>query len=168
MPRKKKETLVHLDLETLSKETGTKKTKSEGNVDTSLGGTLRRAREKKKLSVAQIAKKLCIKEMYLDALEQGHYYVFPGLAYGVCFLRTYAKFLELDADEMVEKYGKEKEAVYRERCLLDKENFKLAPGAVEFLDFLKEKNIPRTIATMSEWDNVEFYIKEFYLIDLSF
>ena len=28
---------------------------------------------------------------------------------------------------------------------------------------LKENNIPRTIATMSEWDNVEFYIKEFNL-----
>ena len=111
MPRKKKETLVHLDLETLSKETGTKKTKTEENVDTSLGGTLRRAREKKKLSVAQIAKKLCIKEMYLDALEQGHYYVFPGLAYGVGFLRTYAKFLELDANEMVEKFQSETSAI---------------------------------------------------------
>lgn len=65
--------------------------------------------------------------------------------------------------EMVEKYGKEKEALYRKRCLLDPENFKLAPGAVEFLDYLKENNIPRTIATMSEWDNVEFYIKEFHL-----
>ena len=65
--------------------------------------------------------------------------------------------------EMVEKYGKEKEALYRKRCLLDKENFKLAPGAVEFLDFLKKHNIPRTIATMSEWANVEFYIKEFNL-----
>ena len=65
--------------------------------------------------------------------------------------------------EMVEKYGKEKEALYRKRCLLDPENFKLAPGAIEFLDYLKEKNIPRTIATMSEWDNVEFYIKEFHL-----
>ncbi len=65
--------------------------------------------------------------------------------------------------EMVEKYAKEKESLYRKRCLLDKENFKLAPGAVEFLDFLKENNIPRTIATMSEWDNVEFYIKEFNL-----
>lgn len=65
--------------------------------------------------------------------------------------------------EMVEKYGKEKEALYRKRCLLDRESFKLAPGAVEFLDFLKENNIPRTIATMSEWDNVEFYIKEFEL-----
>ncbi len=65
--------------------------------------------------------------------------------------------------EMVEKYGKEKEALYRKRCLLDPENFKLAPGAIEFLNFLKENNIPRTIATMSEWDNVEFYIKEFHL-----
>jgi hypothetical protein len=64
---------------------------------------------------------------------------------------------------MVEKYGKEKESVYRKRCLLDKENFKLAPGAIEFLNYLKSENIPMTIATMSEWDNVEFYIKEFNL-----
>lgn len=65
--------------------------------------------------------------------------------------------------EMVEKYGKEKEALYRKRCLLKPEEFHLAEGATELLDYLKEKNIPRTIATMSEWDNVEFYIKEFHL-----
>ncbi len=70
---------------------------------------------------------------------------------------------EKPSKEMVEKYGKEKEALYRKRCLLKPEEFKLAPGAVELLDFLKEKNIPRTIATMSEWDNVDFYIKEFHL-----
>ena len=63
----------------------------------------------------------------------------------------------------VKKYGKEKEAVYRKRCLLKPEDFKLAPGAIKLLDELKEQNIPRTIATMSEWDNVEFYIKEFQL-----
>lgn len=67
--------------------------------------------------------------------------------------------------EMVEEYAKEKEALYRKRCLEDKASFKLAPGAVEFLNFLKEKNIPRTIATMSEWDNVDFYIKEFNLAE---
>lgn len=65
--------------------------------------------------------------------------------------------------EMVEKYGKEKEALYRKRCLLDPENFRLAPGAIELLDYLKKNNVPRAIATMSEWDNVEFYIKEFHL-----
>ena len=65
--------------------------------------------------------------------------------------------------EMVEKYAKEKEELYRKRCLKDRINFKLAPGAEEFLDYLKSNNIPMTIATMSEWDNVEFYIKEFKL-----
>ena len=65
--------------------------------------------------------------------------------------------------EMVEKYASEKEALYRKRCLLNPDEFKLAPGAIELLDYLKEKNIPRTIATMSEWCNVEFYIKEFRL-----
>ncbi len=65
--------------------------------------------------------------------------------------------------EMVEKYAKEKESLYRKECLKDRANFKLAPGAIEFLNFLKENNIPRTIATMSEWDNVEFYIREFQL-----
>ena len=65
--------------------------------------------------------------------------------------------------QMVEKYAKEKESLYRKRCLIDKEAFKLAPGAIELLDYLKENNIPRAIATMSEWDNVEFYIKEFHL-----
>ena len=65
--------------------------------------------------------------------------------------------------DMVEKYGQEKEAVYRKRCLANPDTFKLAPGAAGLLDFLKEKNIPRTIATMSDWSNVEFYIKEFHL-----
>ena len=67
------------------------------------------------------------------------------------------------SEKMVNKYAKEKEALYRQSCLKDLDNFKLAPGAISFLDFLKDNNIPRTIATMSEWDNVEFYIKEFQL-----
>lgn len=65
--------------------------------------------------------------------------------------------------EMVEKLAKEKESMYRQMCLNDKKNFVLSPGAEDFLNFLKDNNIPRTIATMSEWDNVEFYIKEFNL-----
>lgn len=64
---------------------------------------------------------------------------------------------------LVDKYAQEKEALYRKRCVQDKENFHLAKGAVELLDYITEKNIPRAIATMSEWCNVEFYIKEFGL-----
>ncbi len=65
--------------------------------------------------------------------------------------------------EMVEKLAKEKEAVYREMCRKDYKNTKLAPGAIEFLNFLKDNNVPMTIATMSEKDNVDFYIEEFNL-----
>lgn len=65
--------------------------------------------------------------------------------------------------KMVEKLAKEKEGLYRDECRKNPDCLKLAPGAEEFLDYLKENNIPRTIATMSEWDNVEFYIEVFKL-----
>lgn len=65
--------------------------------------------------------------------------------------------------ELLDTLAKEKEAVYREMCRQDKENTVLAPGAIEFLDYLKENNIPRTIATMSEKDNVDFFIEKFEL-----
>lgn len=65
--------------------------------------------------------------------------------------------------QMVEELGQEKEALYRQMCLEDKENFKLADGVPEFLDFLKENDIPRTIATMSDKTNVDFYIEHFNL-----
>ena len=65
--------------------------------------------------------------------------------------------------ELVEKCQNEKEAVYREMCRNDKENFVLAKGVEKFLDYLKENNIPRTIATMSEGNNVKFFIEGFKL-----
>ena len=65
--------------------------------------------------------------------------------------------------ELVEKCQNEKEAVYREMCRKDKENFVLAKGVEKFLDYLKENNIPRTIATMSEGNNVKFFIEGFNL-----
>lgn len=84
------------------------------------------------------------------------------------FGRTNADIIEYaigrkPTPDMVNKLAKEKEEMYRKMCLKDKSNMILSPGAELFLDFLKKNNIPRTIATMSEWDNVEFYIKEFQL-----
>ncbi len=65
--------------------------------------------------------------------------------------------------DMVEKYGQEKEALYRQMAKSDTQNFHLAKGAVEFLNFLKENNIPRTIATMSDKINVDFFFESFNL-----
>ncbi len=76
---------------------------------------------------------------------------------------TYALGKEPD-DAFVEKIAQEKEAHYRNMCLTKPEEFKLAPFAEEFLNYLKANNVPIAIATMSEWCNVEFYIKEFDLL----
>ena len=65
--------------------------------------------------------------------------------------------------EMVEEIGQEKEAYYRQMCLDNPETLHLTKGAVEFLDYLKEHNIPRTIATMSDKTNVDFYFETFKL-----
>ncbi len=65
--------------------------------------------------------------------------------------------------ELVEKLAYEKESLYRDMCKALGSKCRLAPFAAEFLDYLKENNIPRTIATMSEKDNVDFYIEHFNL-----
>ncbi|MPQ44602.1 HAD family hydrolase [Clostridium tarantellae] len=69
---------------------------------------------------------------------------------------------ELDI-ERANYLASEKERVYRELCIKDKENFKLAPGAVELLDYLKEKDIAINIATASDNNNVGFFIESFNL-----
>lgn len=84
------------------------------------------------------------------------------------FGRTNADIIEYaigrkPSSDMVTRLAKEKESLYRRECINHPEILKLAPGAEDFLDWLSENNIPRTIATMSEWDNVEFYIDKFRL-----
>ncbi len=65
--------------------------------------------------------------------------------------------------ELLDTLAKEKEAVYRDQCRKDSKNTLLAPGAVEFLDYLKENKIPMTIATMSDKDNLDFFVETFNL-----
>ena len=77
------------------------------------GDALRSKRQEMKLSVDQIAKKLCIRAKYLTALEEKNYKVFPAMTYTYGFLRTYAEFLGLDADELVQKVKQETSGLSR-------------------------------------------------------
>jgi len=61
------------------------------------------------------------------------------------------------SDNQIQQYITEKEGLYQELCL--KSDMQLAPGAPEFLDFLKERKIPFTIATASGQENVDFYFE---------
>jgi len=56
------------------------------------------------------------------------------------------------------KLALEKEGIYQQLCLQG--DMKLAPGAEDFFDFLKEKEIPFTIATASGKENVDFYFEK--------
>ena len=51
----------------------------------------------------------------------------------------------------------EKESIYQEMCLSQK--LKLAPGVVPFLNYLRKRKIPFTIATASGKRNVDFYFE---------
>ena len=62
--------------------------------------------------------------------------------------------MELSEEDIV-KFSTEKERIYQAICL--RQDMQLAPGAKEFLNFLLTNNIPSTIATASEVDNVNFY-----------
>lgn len=75
------------------------------------------------------------------------------------------KFLFKDdiTDEKSDALSAEKEEIYRSICRKKPERCVLTPGANQFLEMLKEKNIPRAIATASIYDNVKFYLSTFQL-----
>lgn len=60
-------------------------------------------------------------------------------------------------DEEVNRFILEKEGLYQELCL--QTDMQLAPGAPDFLDFLKSNNIPFTITTASGKENLDFYFE---------
>jgi len=60
------------------------------------------------------------------------------------------------SEKEITDYTQDKESIYRQLCIND---LKLAPGAEDFFDFLKEKEIPFTIATSAGIENVSFYFE---------
>lgn len=69
---------------------------------------------------------------------------------------------EISGEELF-SLGEEKEKKYRSICMQHPTKCVFTPGAVEFLNHLHQYKIPRTIATASTWENVEFFISLFSL-----
>ncbi|AET69343.1 hypothetical protein Desor_3896 [Desulfosporosinus orientis DSM 765] len=65
---------------------------------------LRMARETKGLELKEIEEITKIPSKYLQALEEGDFCVLPGGVYTVGFLRSYARFLDLDAESIVNAF----------------------------------------------------------------
>lgn len=78
-------------------------------VELTAGQMLHNARTtgRRKREIPTIAKQLCIREEFLEALEKGDYAVIPEPVYILGFARNYAMELGLDPDEIVAKIKKE-------------------------------------------------------------
>lgn len=53
----------------------------------------------------------------------------------------------------------QKESSYQSMCLQNSTEFKLSPGAIELLEFVMKNNVPYTIATASDGNNLDFFFK---------
>jgi hypothetical protein len=69
-----------------------------------LGADLRQARLDREIALLDAEKATRIRAYYLEALENGHFEVLPSPVQARGFLRNYARFLGLDADEMAERF----------------------------------------------------------------
>ena len=81
----------------------------EAPVELTAGEMLRAARTtgRRKREISTIAKQLCIREEFLQALEDGNYTFIPETVYILGFARNYAMELGLNPDEIVTKIKQE-------------------------------------------------------------
>ncbi len=82
---------------------------AEGTADLaeSVGTALRKARERRGLTLPQVSRDLCLKEDVLRALESRQYGALPKVPYCFGFVRTYARHLGLEPQEMVRRFKAE-------------------------------------------------------------
>ena len=99
-------------------------------------------------------------------LTMGNGYFQTGLTDRICYFDVFYRSVP-DQGGFAIAAGLAQVVEYIENLHFDEEDIAYLRSkdcfAEEFLDYLKENNIPRTIATMSEKDNVDFYITEFNL-----
>ncbi len=69
-----------------------------------IGETLREARMRQRLDIADVERDTKIRAKYLRALENEEFSMLPGPTFVKTFLRTYAELLGLDPHALVEQY----------------------------------------------------------------
>ena len=120
----------------------------------SVGYYLKRTREVREIELEDIAKKTKISVRFLKAIEEEKWNLLPGEVFIKGFIRTYAQFLGLNPDEVVEKYLQERAKDQRQIVEVEKKekskiNFLWIPLGIVFLMilssviFLSFKNIKK-------------------------
>jgi len=96
----------------------------------SIGDDLRVAREARGEDLQDIAAQLRIRYVYLEAIERGAFDSLPGPTYAIGFVRAYARYLRLDAEEMIARFKIEAAGID-------------APSDLTFPEPVSESRVPR-------------------------
>ncbi len=72
-----------------------------------IGDTLRGARQAAGLSLKDIADRIRIRPVFLEAIEAGQFERLPALPQTIGFTRAYAKFLDVDVEQPLSRLGEE-------------------------------------------------------------
>ncbi len=83
---------------------------ASGSDGLAIGEVLKRTRTRRKLDIRNVEQQTKIRTKYLRALENEEWETLPGPAYAKGFLRTYAQFLGLDGDALVDEYRRSVES----------------------------------------------------------
>lgn len=82
-----------------------------------VGHSLKVVRERRGLTLAEVSARLRIRRPYLEAIESGAFGELPGAVYISGFLRQYAEFLGLEAEQVLKNYQAEADAPLRRTVL---------------------------------------------------
>lgn len=96
----------------------------------SIGDDLRAARQARGEDLQDIAAQLRIRFVYLEAIERGALDALPGPTYAIGFVRAYARYLRLDAEEMIARFKIEASGID-------------APSDLTFPEPVSESRVPR-------------------------
>jgi cytoskeletal protein RodZ len=67
-----------------------------------IGNILKEAREARGLTLEKVEAETKIRKKYISAMEQGEFQTLPGPIYARAFLKNYAKYLNIDTEEISE------------------------------------------------------------------
>lgn len=95
-----------------------------------IGDDLRAAREARGEDLRDIAAQLRIRFAYLEAIENGAFDALPGPTYAIGFVRAYARYLRLNAEEMIARFKIEAAGID-------------APAELTFPEPMSESRVPR-------------------------
>lgn len=74
---------------------------------TTVGMYLKYTRLSQKKTLDAVSKTLCIRKIYLKAIEESDFKELPPVPYGTGFIRSYAEYLGLNSDRIVQCYKEE-------------------------------------------------------------